>query len=155
MADTNIKIKLLADGTQVKRELNQIDNSLRELGHDRIPTSSNDQSSPVPRGNTSSSDIALQRNRDKYQILTYRELRKLYTQLETLNQHYRQMSTTQSGSNQPSGGSGHPPLPNCGNGSGNPPPSGGGNGGSGSGSGNGGNGGSGSGNSGLQYLIGI
>ena len=55
MGDTNVKIKLSADGAQVRRELKLIDREIQQLGGSQSTSSQHGQSSHQPNSETQSS----------------------------------------------------------------------------------------------------
>ena len=139
MADTNVRIKLSADGKQVRDTLKLIDQDIQQLGSGNAVNTSN--TSNTGNNNTqqgqSSTDRVKQSNRDRNTTLLLRELILVRRELQQMN---RNTSSTgaPSSSNAPTpvGGSGSntptPPTPS-GSGSqnnrptppgGNPPPQG-------------------------------
>lgn len=139
MADTNVRIKLSADGKQVRDTLKLIDQDIQQLGSGNAVNTSN--TSNTGNNNTqqgqSSSDRAKQSNRDRNTTLLIRELTLVRRELQQMN---RNTSSTGAPSSSnapvPVGGSGSnlptPPTPS-GSGSqnnrptppgGNPPPQG-------------------------------
>ena len=130
MADTNVKIKLTADGKQVRSELKLIDRELQELGGKEVKgkpkTKQQGEKSERDKANEARTN-AKQESRDKVTESLYKEASLIRKELQKLNK---------SGvGGQSSGGSTTPPSSNGGDNGGSTPniPSGG-------GSGDGGNG---------------
>lgn len=130
MADTNVKIKLTADGKQVRSELKLIDRELQELGGKEVKgkpkTKQQGEKSERDKANEARTN-AKQESRDKVTESLYKEASLIRKELQKLNK---------SGvGGQSSGGSTTPPSSNGGDSGGGTPniPSGG-------GSGDGGNG---------------
>ena len=135
MAETNVRIRLTADCSQVRNELRLIDKELADIGNtarqstsatpsnsSTTPADPNSAASPVPRSandSTSSTSNSRQAARDKTMKDLVREMILLRREMQQMNQHYSQQS------NQPSSGSGSgtpsspssPPPPSGGSGS--------------------------------------
>jgi len=128
MADTNVRIKLSADGKQVRDTLKLIDQDIQQLGSGNAVNTSD--TSNTGNNNTqqgqSSSDRVKQSNRDRNTTLLLRELILVRRELQQMN---RNTSSTgaPSSSNAPTpvGGSGSntptPPTPSGGGSQNNPP----------------------------------
>lgn len=139
MGDTNVKIKLSADGAQVRRELKLIDREIQQLGGSQSTSQTRNQSSSQPNSETQSStqlpaiqrdsrEVAKQESRDKTNERLSRELTIIRKELQKLNGN--------NGSNGGGGGSYTPPPSSGGTGGGGtniPPQGGSGTGGSGTG----------------------
>ena len=139
MGDTNVKIKLSADGAQVRRELKLIDREIQQLGGSQSTSQTRNQSSSQPNSETQSStqlpaiqrdsrEVAKQESRDKTNERLSRELTIIRKELQKLNGN--------NGSNGGGGGSYTPPPSSGGTGGGDtniPPQGGSGTGGSGTG----------------------
>ena len=121
MGDTNVKIKLSADGAQVRRELKLIDREIQQLGgsqstsatHSQSPThqpNSETQSQQLPAIQRDSREIAKQESRDKTNERLSRELTIIRKELQKLNGN--------NGSNGGGGGSYTPPPSSGGTGGG-------------------------------------
>ena len=112
MGDTNVKIKLSADGAQVRRELKLIDREIQQLGGSQSTSQTRNQSSSQPNSETQSStqlpaiqrdsrEVAKQESRDKTNERLSRELTIIRKELQKLNGN--------NGSNGGGGGSYTPP----------------------------------------------
>ena len=121
MGDTNVKIKLSADGAQVRRELKLIDREIQQLGGSQSTSSQHGQSSHQPNSETQSStqlpaiqrdsrEVAKQESRDKTNERLSRELTIIRKELQKLNGN--------NGNNGGGGGSYTPPPSSGGTGGG-------------------------------------
>lgn len=132
MADTNIQIKLAADGKQVRNELKLIDKELRELGGD-TKTSGTRTSSTVDRESSGdgvqskskrdSKSNSQQESRDKIFQTLSREATLIRKELQSLNQNGGVGGQRSGGSSTPPPNSGgtspsSPSVPPAGSGSG-------------------------------------
>lgn len=126
MANSDIRIKLSADGTQVKNELRLIDKELQELGKSNNPaTSSNTTTSNTQNPNQSrqsSTDRTNQNIQLRAQNLLIRELKSLRQEVTKLNDTYVKNNNTNgspsSNNNNNGGGNNSNPPSNNNNNSG-------------------------------------
>ena len=123
MADTNVRIKLSADGKQVRDTLKLIDQDLQQLGSgNAVNTSNTSSTGNNTQQGQSSSDRVKQSNRDRNTTLLLRELTLVRRELQQMNRNTS--STGAPGSSNapvPVGGSGsNTPTPPTPSGSGSP-----------------------------------
>lgn len=129
MADTNVKIKLTADGKQVRQELKLIDKEFQELGGtSNTPKSGGTQGSKASQKSDEktqvtrdSKDVAKQESRDKVNEKLTRELTLIRKELQKMNGTSGQgggASSTTSTTSNGGGNNSTPPTNPTGNGNG-------------------------------------
>lgn len=98
MADTNVRIKLSADGKQVRDTLKLIDQDIQQLGSGHAGSTSNTprNSSDSTQQGQSSSDRTQQSNRDKNVTLLIRELALVRRELQQMNRNTSNTSVASS-----------------------------------------------------------
>ena len=127
MANSDIRIKLSADGTQVKNELRLIDKELQELGKSNNPTTTSNSTTTSNTQNPnqshqSSTDRTNQNIQLRAQNLLIRELKSLRQEVTKLNDTYVKNNNTNgspsSNNNNNGGGNNSNPPSNNNNNSG-------------------------------------
>lgn len=93
MADTNIQIKLSADGKQVRDEIKLIDRELSELGRDTKITGKVEMEDDGSNKGDTSSDKSKQSVRDRNKTLMLRELILVRRELQNFNREMKQQHT--------------------------------------------------------------
>lgn len=108
MADTNVRIKLSADGKQVRDEIRLIDRDLQELGGSSVQNKGrkSDSRSPKPDDSTGvrkqdSSERVKQETRDRTSKQILREMTLLRKELQKYNRNYNSGQTSRVGNTQP------------------------------------------------------